>query len=180
MLFLIEKVMRRVFNYFFNKYEKRRMKNYNLFEWLGESKSIELYGNLASIKEFDRTNFIDSFNRVKGEIKKEFNNEGKLEALRILLEIKVESPRLTMLPTVTITILIAIITSSIISFVNGIISFAVTGVIYEVIFMIVMFVLLMAINFFSEEIDKHKLLLKLVIECLNEYSRNDNVDNLKK
>lgn len=172
-LFVFIFIMDKLFNYLIKKYEERKMKNYSLFEWMGEHTWIDLYNKLSNIKEFNRKDIIGNFGKIKEEITNNFDSKEKLSALKIFLEIRVESPRLTTLTTVTNTMLLSVITTSLISYLNGILSLDTKATFYILTFVVVFSVLIFALSFFSKEIDKYKLLLKLVNECIeNESFRN--------
>lgn len=177
-LFIFDKGLGKLIDLIFKSYEKRKMKNYNLFEWMGEPNWIKLYDNLSEIKKFDKSSIQENFERIKMEIKKEFNSIEKMEYLKVLLEVKVESSRITNLNTISQTILVALITTSLVSFINGVKSNDFYGILYLIIVLIVWFILLGAISFFSKRIDKYRLLLKLVTKCIDEEKSNDNVGNI--
>ncbi|WP_199427078.1 hypothetical protein [Thermaerobacillus caldiproteolyticus] len=168
-MFLIEKLLGGVIDFAFKWYEKRKMKNYNLFEWIGDSNNrIKLYDNLSKIKQFDKGSIHDNLQKIKDEIKKEFNNINKLQSLKIYLEVKVESPKLTSLNTATQTVLLALMTSSLVNLLNGFGNANLKMFTNLIVVMAVWFGLLVAISFISKQIDKFKLLLKLVMECIEE------------
>ena len=173
-LLIAEKMLAKIIDYLMIKYDKKKMKSYNLFEWMGESNWLTLYDNISKIKQFDKNLIDENYNEIKKEIKKEFNSIKKLESFKIYLEVKVESPKLTILSTVTQTILLALITSALISYMNGINDSEFNGYLYILIVVIVWFILLGAISFITKQIDKFKLLLKLVVECIND-EKNSNV-----
>ncbi|MGE7917249.1 hypothetical protein [Lysinibacillus xylanilyticus] len=118
-IFVIEKLFNKLGDYLIKLYDKRKMKNYNLYEWMGEVRWIKLLDEISNIKEFDKDILHNNFQLIKLEIEKEFDSKEKLISLKLYLETIVESPRLTVLNTVTQTLLMALITTSIINFVNG-------------------------------------------------------------
>jgi hypothetical protein len=173
-ILLVGKVIERIFDYFIKKYQKKKMKNYNMFEWMGESNNwINLYEKLSEIKEFDKSSIHDNYERIKEVIKKEYNTKTKLESLKLFLEIRVESPRFTSLISATQTILLALITASFVGYLNGKNFTEFKGNLYPIIGLIVWFLLLAAISFFGNQIDKYKLLLKLVSKCIEEECEKD-------
>ncbi|WBL16432.1 hypothetical protein [Sutcliffiella sp. NC1] len=167
-VFLLEKVLDRLLSYLFRRYEKRVMENYNLFKWMGELNWIGLFGNLKNIKDFDKNTIHNNFERIKKEIRKEYHTIDRLKSLQLYLEVKVESPKLVTLNSSIQTILIALITSSLVGLVNissiGDLKFY----LYLCIVGIVWILLLFFMASISKEMDKFKLLLKLVNECIKE------------
>lgn len=177
-VFLSEKVLEKIIDYFYKKYEKRKMKNYSLFDWMGESNWIKLYDNLSVIQQIDKNSIYDNFENIKLELKKEFNSLDKLETLRVYLEVQVESPKLITLNSATQTVLLALITSSLVSYINKINSGGVNVILYILIVIIVWFLLLGAISYISKQIDKFKFLLKVVLECIKEEKEKEEKRNL--
>lgn len=167
-IFVIEKLFNKLGDYLIKLYDKRKMKNYNLYEWMGEVRWIKLLDEISNIKEFDKDILHDNFQLIKLEIEKEFDSKEKLISLKLYLETIVESPRLTVLNTVTQTLLMALITTSIINFVNGLYTSNVNSMWYLAIVFVVWIILLVSITYISKQIDRNKLLLKLVLECINE------------
>lgn len=168
LMFILIKLLGKGVDYILSKYEQRKMKNYNMLEWMGEAIWLDLYNDLAKKKEFDRHNINDNYNTIKAIVKEKYKSEKELRSLELYLEVRNESPVFKTLNTVTQTTLVALITSSLVSFINGMITFESSGVIYLIIFMVVWVMLMIAINYFSKEMSKDKLLLKLVKECISE------------
>jgi hypothetical protein len=169
LMVILGKVLESIFNYLFRKYEKRKMRNYNLFEWMGESNWISLYDNLSEIKEVDKNSIYNNYEKIKEEIIKEFDTKNKLEDLKIFLEVKVESPRLTSIVSAIQTILLALITFSFVSYFSNFKISDFKSDLYLILGSIVWFSLLAAIAYLSKHIDKYRLLLKLVSKCIKEY-----------
>jgi len=176
-IFVIEKLFNKLGDYLIRLYDKRKMKNYNLYEWMGEVRWIKLLDEISNIKEFNKDTLHDNFQLIKLEIEKEFDNKEKLISLKLYLETIVESPRLTVLNTVTQTLLMALITTSIINFVNGLNTSNVNSMWYLAVVIVVWIILLVSITYISKQIDRNKLLLKLVLECINEKGTNKNNNN---
>ncbi|QKY70198.1 hypothetical protein [Lentibacillus sp. CBA3610] len=165
LLLLSEKISEKIYNW----HLIRKTNQSNMLDWLGEEHWLNLHERLLKIKNFNETALIKNFGSVKKEIKKEFNTKEKLEMLRIYLEGRVESPKLKTINIVTYTILIAVITSSIVPLINGLLEFNSTAsYIYLIILAIVWLLLLASISSISKEIDKNRVLLKLVIHCIDE------------
>ncbi|WP_141231372.1 hypothetical protein [Niallia circulans] len=168
LMFILIKLLGKGIDYILRKYDQRKMKNYNMLEWMGEAIWLDLYHDLAKKKVFDRHNISNNYNDIKEIVKEKYKSEKELRSLELYLEVRNESQVLKTLNTVTQTTLVAIITSSLVSFMNGMITLKSSGVIYLVIFMVVWIMLMIAINYFSKEMSKDKLLLKLVKECISE------------
>ncbi|PAD85465.1 hypothetical protein CHH55_23325 [Niallia circulans] len=168
LMFILIKLLGKGIDYILSKYDQRKMKNYNMLEWMGEAIWLDLYNDLAKKKVFDRHNISNNYNDIKEIVKEKYKSETELRSLELYLEVRNESQVLKTLNTVTQTTLVALITSSLVSFMNGMITFKSSGVIYLVIFMVVWIMLMIAINYFSKEMSKDKLLLKLVKECISE------------
>ncbi|AYV67245.1 hypothetical protein C2I06_10355 [Niallia circulans] len=168
LMFILIKLLGKGIDYILSKYDQRKMKNYNMLEWMGEAIWLDLYHDLAKKKVFDRHNISNNYNDIKEIVKEKYKSEKELRSLELYLEVRNESQVLKTLNTVTQTTLVAIITSSLVSFMNGMITLKSSGVIYLVIFMVVWIMLMIAINYFSKEMSKDKLLLKLVKECTSE------------
>lgn len=148
--------------------DKRKMKKYSLYEWAGDPIWLEFHEQLSSIKEFNPKSLIDNYERIKKEIKKSFDSPKKLNAFKIYLEVKCESPRLNSLLNSTQSIFIALITFSLVTLVNFSELTQIKSLFFIFIFIIVWFGLLMVIIYMSQQIDMNKVLLKLVCECIEE------------
>ncbi|MGG3624380.1 hypothetical protein ABES25_12575 [Bacillus gobiensis] len=159
-------------NYFIkiiNKREKRKKENSNLYQWLGEGPEwLDLYKDLKSIQEFDKGSLHGGLSITKREIKQKFPNINRLTSLKIYLETKVESPKLTTKLSAFQTIFVALITTTLVTLVN--ISNLNNLIFYSsaVVFIFGLLILIYLINSFSKEIERNKLLLKLVNLCIEE------------
>lgn len=153
---------------FFIWIDKRKMDKYSLYEWSGEPIWLDFHTQLSSIKDFDPKSLSDNYERIKEEIKKTFNTSKKLTAFKIYLEVKCESTRLNSLLNSTQSIFVALITFSIVTLVSYTELTQMKSVVFIIIFLIVWFGLLMVIDYVSKLIDRNKVLLKLVNECLIE------------
>ncbi|MDY7044415.1 hypothetical protein RVS70_09380 [Virgibacillus sp. M23] len=160
----------------FNKLEKRSKEKYNLYDWLGNPKSpINLYGKFSKWKGFDSKNFKENCTYLKDEIKKQTKTVEGLKDYKKYLEIKNSSPRLTTLLNSSQTIIIAVITSSLITFLNFTDKKTSSLFLSYFTFIIFLIGLGIVINFMSNEIERNKLLLVLVNECISEEERNNNL-----
>lgn len=168
LLLVFEKLLTKIINYAIKIFNKKKMKRYSLFEWMGETKWLDLMDNLSNKKGFSNNDIHENYQLIKKEIRSIYNNIDKLKSLKIYLEVITESPKLTILNSVTQTILLAIITTSIIGYINGLMTLKNHIYLYLFVVILVWFVLLASISFINKEINKNKLLLKLVLECLTE------------
>ncbi len=177
--FVIEKLLNKLLEYLIKIYDKRKMKNYNLYEWMGEVRWIKLLDEISNIKEFDKDILHSNYQLIKIEIEKEYDSKEKLNSLKMYLETIVESPRLTVLNTVTQTLLMALITTSIINFLNGIFKSNVNSMWYLAVVFVVWIILLVSIMYISKQIDRNKLFLKLVLDCISEKEVYKNITNYR-
>lgn len=162
--FLVTKLLDKLFIWI----DKRKMDKYSLYEWSGEPIWLEFHEQLSSIKEFNPKNLSENYEKIKEEIKKSFNNRKQLNAFKIYLEVKCESTRLNSLLNSTQAIFVALITFSLVTIVNFTELTQMKSIFFIVVFVVVWFGLLMVIDFVSKQIDRNKVLLKLVSECLEE------------
>ena len=157
------------FNKFFKWYDKHSAEKYNFYEWMGDPHPpIKFYEEFSNIKEFEHDNFIDNCNLIKDKILRDLPNLTDLNGFRTYLELKSASPRLTSLLNSLQTILIAVITSSLITALNFT-KWSELKIFLSYILFLTFFVGLMKIiDFISKAIDRDKLLLVLVNECIRE------------
>lgn len=167
-VYMLEKVMNRISDYIFKKYEQHRMKKYSLFKWMGDSNWIQLYNILSEIKGIDPADFSKNYKRIKIEIKKEFKNIQELKDFHLHLEVKVDSPKLTSMINLTQSIIIGFMTALVTGIISWKIAFDIVLIGSSAGLFIVWFILINIIDFISRQISKYKLLLKLVTECIHE------------
>ena len=157
------------FNKFFSWYDKHTAEKYNFYQWMGNPQApIMFYEEFSSIKNFEHNKFVENCNRIKEKILRDLPEQSDLNGFRTFLELETSSPRLTSLLGSMQTILIAVITSSLITTLNFT-NWSVWKFIISYILLLVFFVGLMrVIDFISKTIDRNKLLLVLVNECIQE------------
>jgi hypothetical protein len=158
----------KLFNRLFTWIDKRKMDNYSLYEWSGEPVWLEFHEQLSSIKKFNPKSLSKNYERIKVEIKSTFNNGKKLNAFKVYLEVQCDSPRLNSLLNSTQSIFVAIITFSLVTLVNFTELTQTKNMFFVFIFIIVWLGLLMVIDRVSKQIDRNKVFLKLVSECIEE------------
>ena len=157
-----------IFNKLFKWYEKRSTDKYNLHQWMGNPDSPINFEEFSSFKDFEPNNFIGNCILIKEIINKALPDLNQLKSYKTFLELKSSSPRLNSLLSSTQTIFIAAITSSLITFLNFT-NLSGLKMFLSYIFFLVFFVGLMNfIDFMSKAIDRDKLLLVLVNECIQE------------
>lgn len=151
-------------------FEKRKQKNYSLLTWLGDTNvTLDLYADLSNIKTFNPENFFNNYEITKQKIKERFTTINELKAFKNYLEIKTTSQKYTALLSSTQSILIAIIIPAVITTVNFTVAAnSKTVLINTVVFYVFWIILLNAIDFIGKELDKIKVLLKLVNECIDD------------
>lgn len=153
-------------------YQKKKQKNYSLFTWLGDTDVfVSLYDELSNIKSFNQDNFHDNYITVKQKIKEHFTTINDLKAFRTYLEIKTDSSKYIAIFNSTQTIIIAVITTAIITLVNFVNTSSDTLLIILMVISVFWILLLNSINFMGREIDKMKVLLRLVNECIDEENK---------
>jgi ABC-type multidrug transport system fused ATPase/permease subunit len=150
-------------------FEKKRQKNYSLLTWLGETNvALDLYDDLSAVKTFNPEKFFNNYELTKQKIKQRFSTINELKAFKHYLEIKTTSQKYTALFSSTQSILVAIIIPAIITTVNFTATNSKTVLINTVVFYVFWIILLNAIDFIGKELDKIKVLLKLVNECIDD------------
>jgi len=174
--FLVAKLFDKLFAWV----DKKKMDKYSLYEWSGEPIWLDFYEQLSSIKDFDPKFLNRNYEKIKAEIKKSFNNSEELNAFKLYLEVRCESPRLNSLLNSTQAIFVALITFSLVTLVNFNELTQMKSFFYIIIFIIVWVGLLKVIGQVSTQIDRNKVLLKLVHECIEEESilRKNKIDNV--
>lgn len=145
---------------------KKKMEKYSLYEWSGDLVWLEFNDAITSIKDFDPKDLYTNYNQIKKQIEKTYNNREKLIALKIYLEVKSESPRLSSLQSSTQAILVGLITFSLVTLVDFPKLTQLKGSFLFILFALVWLSLLMFIDFTSKQVDRNKVMLKLVNECL--------------
>lgn len=157
------------FNKFFSWYDKHTSEKYNFYQWMGNPQPpIMFYEEFSSFKNFEHNKFVENCNRIKEKMLRDLPEQSDLKGFRTFLELKTSSPRLTSLLGSMQTILIAVITSSLITTLNFT-NWSVWKFIISYILFLIFFVgLIRVIDFISKTIDRNKLLLVLVNECIQE------------
>ena len=146
--------------------DKKKMEKYSLYEWTGDLIWLEFNDTLTSIKDFEPKDLYANYNKIKIEMERTFNNREKLIALKIYLEVKSESPRLNSFLSSNQAILVGLVTFFLVTLVDFPELTQLKGMFLFILFVIVWLILLMFIDFTSKQIDRNKVLLKLVNECL--------------
>lgn len=158
-----------LYNKFFNWYDKRSKEKYNFYDWMGNPDSpINMYEAFKNKKNFSPKEFNKNCKLIKKKIKEEMVSIDKLNSYKTFLELQISSPRLNAVMNSSQTILIAVITAALVTFLNffNVKSFSlIISYFVAIVFIIGLF---KAIDFFSSEIDRNKLLLVLVKECIEE------------
>lgn len=154
------------------RFEKRAAEKFSIYHWLGNPENpITLKAELSGIKEFKPEKFKDNCEIVKKEINKELKELEDLKSYKKFLILKNDSPRLTSLLSSLKTILIAIITASILTFLN-LAEFSFMAFMSSYFFLVISGITLLAsIDYMSKAIDRHKLLLILISECIEDKER---------
>lgn len=158
-----------LFSKYFNWNERREKEKYNFYDWMGHPESpLNLQSIYKDTKDFSRTDFVGNCKLIKETILKEMDTLDKLRGYKRFLELQTNSPRLNTLMNASQTVIIAIITAALISLIN----FSNTNMSQFMIsyfVAIILFVgLFKSINFYSSMIDRHRFLLLLVNECIEE------------
>lgn len=158
----------------YQRFEKRAAEKFSVYHWLGNPVNpITLKDSLSNIKEFTPENFQHNCSIVKEKILSQLSEAEELRAEELrsykrFLDLKNESPRLTSLLSSFKTILIAIITATILTFLNfNEFSYTTFAISYFVL-IISAGTLLVSIDYMSKTVDRDKLLLVLVNECIEE------------
>lgn len=158
-----------LYNKFFNWYDKRSKEKYSFYDWMGNPDSpINMYEAFKNKKNFSSKEFNENCKLLKKKIKEEMVSSDKLNSYKTFLELQISSPRLNAIMNSSQTILIAVITAALVTFLNffNVKSFSlIISYFVAIVFIIGLF---KAIDFFSIEIDRNKLLLVLVNECIEE------------
>lgn len=164
-VFIVSWTIDRVFHWF----EKRTKEKYSLYDWLGNPDNpITLKYKLSNMKEFTPENFKTNCRTVKNEILLELSELDDLKNYKKFLELKNNSPRFNSLLSSSQSIFIAVITASILTFLN------LTDINYLKLIISYFFLLLSAISlitaidYMSKAMDRDKILLLLVEECIQE------------
>lgn len=159
-----------LFNKYFDWYDKREKEKYNFYDWIGKPDSpLDLQSIYENKKDFARDDFIGNCKLIKDTISDKMNSLEKLQGYRRFLELQTSSPRLNTLMNASQTILIAVITAALITFLNFNDVSVLMLIVSYFVAMIFVVGLLKAIDFYSSKIDRNKLLLVLVNECIEEY-----------
>lgn len=153
----------------YQRFEKRAAEKFSVYHWLGNPVNpISLKDSLSNIKEFTPENFQHNCSIVKEKILSQLSEAEELRSYKRFLDLKNESPRLTSLLSSFKTILIAIITATILTFLNfNEFSYTTFAISYFVL-IISAGTLLVSIDYMSKTVDRDKLLLVLVNECIEE------------
>lgn len=141
--------------------------NYSASDWLSSMPVTDLYTLLSEKKINDKNNIMNNFLDVKNIIKNKYNNEKKLEALKLALQCTVESPKLTMLTTGINTLFIPIIITFATLFINNTLKSNFQFSTY-VVLLTVMVGYGLGVNYISRKAQFDKSLLKIVEICLEE------------
>lgn len=153
----------------FEIYIKRSAEKYDFYEWSGKPDSpIDLYKEFSKKKDFDPTRFKENCEKIKEKIYRDLPELDELKSYKTYLELKSTSPRLSSLLSATQTIFIAVIASSLITFLNYTNINGLKMFFSYIFFMLFYFGLMHIIDFMSKAIDRDKLLLVLVNECIEE------------
>lgn len=150
-------------------FEKKKQSRYSLLTWLGDTSILlELYNELESIQSFNPTNFHENYEITKQKIKQYYTTVDDLIGLKHYLELQTGSQKYTALFNTTQTVLLGIIIPTVLALFNLKLFTSMTGSVNAVIFLILWLMLLNAIDFMANQIDKKKVLLRLVNECITE------------
>lgn len=153
----------------FTWFEKRKQRRYSLYTWLGDTSiSLELYNELESIKTFNPTNFHENYELTKQKILQYYKTVDELRGLKHHLEIQTSSQKYTSLFNTTQTILLGLIIPILLTIFNFKDITSMTSSVNSVLFLIIWLTLLNSIDFMANQIDKKKVLLRLVNECIDE------------
>lgn len=101
------------------KLQKKKEKNYSLFDWLGDSTIYSsLYQNLKGDKGVYNNNFNDNYDKVLRVIRNEFPTRDDLIKLKTNLEVIQMSPRFKLLKSAVIPSILAILTPALVQITN--------------------------------------------------------------
>lgn len=158
-----------------NWYEKRKQRSYSLLTWLGDTNIVlDLYSELQEVKTFNPTNFHDNYELTKQKIKQYYISDIELKGFKYYLETQTTSQKYTSILNTTQTILLGIIVPTVLTIFN-LKNFTTTGVsLNALLFLVLWLILLNGIVFMSNQIDKMKVLLRLVNECIEETPQESN------
>jgi hypothetical protein len=152
-----------------NFFEKRKQKNYSMMDWIGDTNlSLELYNELSDFKTFNHEKFHENYLTIKQKIKTHFTTIEQLKGFKFYLELKTGSQKYISILNSTQTILIAIIIPSVLTVLNLKNITSIGSSINAILFLIFWLILLNAIDFIAKQMDKMKVLLRLVNECIEE------------
>lgn len=153
----------------YQRFEKRAAEKFSIYHWLGNpANPITLKDSLSNIKDFTPEKFQHNCSIVKETILSQIVESEELRSYKRFLDLKNESPRLTSLLSSFKTILIAIITATILAFLNFSEFSYMTFAISYFVLIISAGTLLVSIDYMSKTVDRDKLLLMLVNECIEE------------
>ncbi|TWT05446.1 hypothetical protein FQV26_13515 [Planococcus sp. CPCC 101016] len=159
-----------LYNKFFVWYEKKSREKYNFYQWIGNpDPPINMYEEFKNKKDFSPKDFNENCRLIKTKVKEEMASLNKLKSYKTFLELQINSPRLNAVMNSFQTILIAIITATLITFLNFFDVESKILVISYFVSIILAVGLFKGIDFFSNEIDRNRLLLILVNECIEEF-----------
>lgn len=153
--------------------EKRRAKEYSLYNWLGRP-NINIYRNLAAQKEVNDKDLIGNHTKITKIIREKYPTREELIKFKLVLEVKQESPRLQLIKHLIQTVLLAIITIPLTQIITSFLNITeINNWVFNFsvgLFVIVWTLMLLFIEFISKETDRINFLLKLVENQLD----NDN------
>ncbi|AZU60265.1 hypothetical protein [Neobacillus mesonae] len=156
-------------------YEKRKQRNYSLLTWLGDTNIVlDLYSELQEIKTFDPVKFHDNYELTKQKIKQHYTSVRELEGFKDYLETQTTSQKYASLFNTTQTILLGVIVPTVLTIFNFKNYTSTTVSLNAVLFLVFWLILLNGIVFMSNQIDKMKVLLRLVNECIEETPQESN------
>lgn len=153
----------------YQRFEKRAAEKLSIYHWLGNpTNPITLKDSLSNIKDFTPEKFRHNCNIVKAAILSQVGESEELRSYKRFLDLKNKSLRLTSLLSSFKTILIAIITATFLTFLNFSEFSYMTFIISYFVLIISACTLLVSIDYMSKTVDRDKLLLMLVNECIEE------------
>lgn len=159
---------------FFEWFDKKEKERYSFYDWMGNPEDpLDLLNKYSDKKVFSKTDFVGNCNILKQTILEEMDTIEKLKAYRNFLELKTNSPKWNTLMSAFQTILIAVITAALITFLNFIHVEKELLIISYIVAIVFILSLSKAIAFYSSKIDRNKLLLLLVNECIEEYHQSN-------
>lgn len=163
-----------LYNSFFSWYDKKTKEKYNFYEWIGKPDSpIKLYETYSNKKDFNSHEFEENCELIKDKIKQDLPSLKSLKSYKNFLELQIDSPRLNALMNTSQTITLAIITASLITLLNFLDADIWNLIISYFAFFLFLIGLFKAIDFLSTEMDRNKLLLLLVKECIEEHGNGE-------